>query len=240
MADWFLDRPDTCGSSTREVRLWLCWNWPLLSGITKPRLLLETPDVTEATILWAQFPFLKQTMKVLCDTKERDVLLCGCIQNLWCRLEILSSLLLVLNLRNASGWSRNEALNSTFKLAPQTHCSTEITCVYWLIMEQVLCLALRCCWKSTSALWSHMKTLQQCHVQFPLQPHKMKTTFCILFFIPFYIPACLFLLFLIFMFCWFVTLSFLFCILVYWFYVYKPFYKAFQNTFYRKMLYFIT
>lgn len=138
------------------------------------------------------FHFWNKQWKFHVTQKRETFCFVVVFKNLWCRLEILSSLLLVLNLRNASGWSGSEALNSSFKLAPQTHCSTEITCVYRLIMEQVLCLALRCCWKSTSAPWSHMKTLQHCHVQFPLQPHKMKTTFCILFFIPFYIPTCLF------------------------------------------------
>ena len=45
-------------------------------------------------------------------------------------------------------WGQSETLNSSFELVSQTLWSTEITSVYWLIMEQMLCLALRCCWKS--------------------------------------------------------------------------------------------
>lgn len=166
MAGWFSDGPDTCGWSSRKVRS------PLWKNQTTALLLLETLHVSvRPQSFELHFHF--------CDNKKR------CATNetgrsfgLWLSsdfLRFLSPLLpgWRLNVSKCfSGWSWDDAFNSTFVLAPKTHYGAQI--YLCLLSQRGLCFAPRCGWKSTSALWSHMKMLL-------LQPRRMKQALCVQF-----------------------------------------------------------
>lgn len=145
------------------MRVVCCLNRPLLYERTKPRLLLETFNCMS---LWCH---------IFGPNNESSVVEFRLFLSPSTKLSSLLPLLKSDAWQSPSqGHREGEALNSklfqTLKrslVSPQKHGSTEITSVHRLIMEQMLCLALRCLWKSTPALWSHRRTqLQHCHVQF--------------------------------------------------------------------------
>lgn len=99
--------------------------------------------------------------------RQGDLLVCGYPQT---SCDFLSPLLPEWRLSKCfSGWSWDDAFGSTFILAPKTHYSAQI--YLCLLAQRGLCFAPRCGWKSTSALWSHMKMLL-------LQPRRMKQALC--------------------------------------------------------------